>query len=354
MSGAAYRFRLLRAAPAAERLSIVPYDAARAEWRAFTDRDPRAHLYHRERWLEVLARAYGFRFVVAELRSRSELAAACIMATTKNPLARGLIALPFSDDCAPLAIDDESGAALLAALAANRPAASIEVRGAHAAPPWRTADSFLLWQLNLLRPAARIFAGLATNFRRNLRRARGACITIEPGNGPDHLARFFALHSASRRRRGIPCQPLRFFEAVLDVYGDDATIWCASHAGRDLAAVFVLRDGGRVYYKWSARVGGDTRGAGHLAAWSIIEEFACRAAVLDLGRADRRNDGLNRFKRELGAAATPLPYSYLPRVPRQPSAEVPAGLGSVATRVWRRLPGPVCRLIESAIYPYLA
>jgi hypothetical protein len=354
MRDAAQRLRVLRPVAPAERFSIVPYDAARAEWRTLTDRDPRAHLYHRERWLKILSHAYGFRLLVAELRSRAELVAACVMAQTKNPLVRGLVALPFSDDCAPLAADEESNAALLSALATNRPAASIEIRGADAAPPWSTADSFLLWELSLLRPIARIFAGLSTNFRRNLRRARGARVAIEPGNTRDHLARFIALHAASRRRQGIPCQPKRFFETVLEVYRDDASIWCASHSGRDLAAVFVLRDGGRIYYKWSARGSLDTLGAGHLIVWSIIEEFACRAASLDLGRADRRNEGLNRFKREVGAAATPLPYSYLPRVPRHQSAEVPAGLGRVATRLWRHLPRPVCRLIEGAIYPYLA
>jgi hypothetical protein len=334
--------------------TVESFDAARLKWRELIASDARARIYHGERWLEVLARAYGFRFMVAQLRDGDALSAACVMAETRLPFARGLVALPFSDDCSPLARDDDARATLLAVLAGDRPARNIEIRGIDAAPPWQLAECFLGWELNLARPAARGFDGLAGNFRYNLRRARNAGVRVERGNSRRHLARFFALHSASRLRHGVPCQPLGFFETVLDVFGDDASIWCASSAGRDLAAMFVLSDGDRLYAKWSARDPRDRQGAGHQVVWSIIEEFSLRGAAIDLGRTDVRNDGLNRFKRETGADSTPLPYAYLPRAPRHVSSEVPEGLGAVAARAWRHLPHPLRRRIESAIFPYLA
>lgn len=86
-------------------------------------------------------------------------------------------------------------------------------------------------------------------------------------------------------------------------------------------------------------LGGDgSLNGSHLLLWSVIEEFSGRAKVLDCGRTDRRNEGLVRFKRQLGARPVALAYSYFPKDPKNVSAEIPAGMQKLAARVWCRLP----------------
>jgi hypothetical protein len=170
------------------------------------------------------------------------------------------------------------------------------------------------------------------------------------------LHRFCLLHEHSRRRQGVPAQPLRFFQILRELYiaDDSLQIWLAAHHGRDVAAILALRDGLTLYYKWSARAEDDTTGAAHLLLWSLIETAAGRQQTLDLGRTDTRNQGLNRFKRESGASCTALPYSFLPHAPREISPEVSSGVRHLSARLWRRLPLPVCRALSDAVYRYLS
>jgi hypothetical protein len=76
--------------------------------------------------------------------------------------------------------------------------------------------------------------------------------------------------------------------------------------------------------------------------------------AIDLGRTDTGNHGLMRFKRELGAEAMPLPYSFRPRLPNSVSSEVFSGRQKVIATIWRHLPVSVGRVIGAAAYRYLA
>jgi hypothetical protein len=88
---------------------------------------------------------------------------------------------------------------------------------------------------------------------------------------------------------------------------------------------------------------------------SMIEEFAGRAQRLDCGRADKRNDGLRRFKAEMGGEAAPLSYSYLPEPPRVVSAEVlNSPLSRLTSGLLRHLPLPLARAFGAVFYRYLA
>jgi hypothetical protein len=91
-----------------------------------------------------------------------------------------------------------------------------------------------------------------------------------------------------------------------------------------------------------------------LLFWSVIEEVAARARTLELGRTDVRNQGLMRFKKELGASATALPSAFYPRAPRQVSSESLNGGFALAARIWRRLPIFATALGGRILYRFLA
>jgi hypothetical protein len=336
--------------------AFVPYGVARADWVRLLRRNPaEARLYHRERWIEALRNAYRFEFFVALLRVGFETRAGCLFALSQTPFSRRFVALPFSDSCHPLALDEGAGRALPAMLA-GEDARAYELRGVALPCPWRTVDCFVNWELDLARPPAKLYRGLSENVRRNIVKARREGITIECGRDPAHLSRFRALHDESRRRQGLPSQPAKFFQSLWELSraNDEAEVWLASRGGRDLASVLVLLDGDIAYYKWSARAAGETQGAGHLLAWSIVEALAMKRQVLDLGRTDVRNHGLSRFKHGLGAISSPLPYSFLPSAPYEISPEILSGVRLLLARVWRHLPSAVCRALGGIIYRYLS
>jgi len=336
---------------------IRPLADALDQWKQLGEASRNATLFHTAAWAQVLDRAYGFRVFAATLERYGKVLAGCLLSRTKNPFARHVVGLPFSDSCAPLGVDEDATAALMRGLAAEpHLGGNLEIRGIKAPAPWQTVDSFEQWSLDLARPFAEVQRGADRNFRRQVKRAASEGFRIETGDSAAMLRRFYAIQLETRRRLGVPPQPLRFFSLVREVFAQTHAleVWLASCAGRDQAAVVLLREGPTIYAKWSARAAESAAGASHLLFFSILEHHADKAASLDLGRTDARNSGLARFKAEMGAAPAPLPYSYFPRTPRHTSAEDPDRAASALTRIWRRVPLPVTRAVGAIAYRYLA
>lgn len=344
--------------PRESRFALRSWEQAREAWNRLVAIAPGVSVYHRERWLETLRRSYGFRLLVAAVEGQpGEILAGCVFARSKNPFAPRLIALPFSDFCPPLEIDPGASHQLLERLVERPPAgAGYEIRGLGASPPWAVSDCFCDWVLDLARPLAAIERSLSASCRRKIRLAVRAAVAISRGTGREAIGRFYALMLEARRRQGVPAQPLRFFELLYQLFdeGKDLEIWFASHRGRDVACDLILRDGDRLYYKWGARTDESPTGATQLLLWTVIQQNAGRSRFLDLGRTDKRNAGLNQFKRELGAIAHPLPYAFLPKVRSRISPEVLGARDRILSAIWRRLPPPATRLLGSALYGYLA
>ncbi len=334
-------------------LRLEPY--AETSWRQLSQALPGATLYHRDRWITLLTRAYAFAPILAILYQHNTVVAAGVLARAR--LSGRFISLPFSDRCPPLFRWPEAGRDLLQALVAQPPAPrAYEIRGIAGPPPWETVECFVSWSLNLARPLAHIEKTLSAGFRRNLRRASRLPIAIERGSSSDLLQRFYAMQLESRRRLGLPPQPRHFFELAREIFAPSGNfeVWVARERGRDMASAVLLRDGDVVHYKWGARRATLPSLANHLLFWSVIEEFAPRARALDLGRTDVRNQGLMRFKKELGAGATALPSAFYPRAPRQISAESLTGAFAIAARIWRRLPIFATELGGRILYRFLA
>jgi len=345
----------------AQEFCVRPFAEARELWRDALANLPGASLYHGERWLEVLRRAYGLDLWVATVAEGPNVRAACVLARSKKPFSRRFVALPFSDFCGPLAADRAAIKRLLSGLASDPlTRGGCEIRGVPAPAPWQVADCFAAFSVDMARTSDVIERSLGGEFRRklarNLRQAKQAGLKVERGDGPDHIARFYRLLLETRRRLGVPPQPLRLFMLVREIFCADnlIDIWLATADGCDTAGLILLKDHDRLYYKWSARGTVNAPGANHLLLWSVIEEYAGKVLSLDLGRADVRNLGLMQFKKEMGGRAEPLPYAFFPKQPRHISPEVPSATRKALTEIWRRLPLSATRVIGSALYGYLA
>jgi len=333
---------------------LQPFAESRARWGKLIEDFPGATLYHRDSWLALLATAYRLPLWMATLTERGTVIAASVF--SRSPLSRRLVALSFSDSCPPLSCDSEAADRLLSAMVARGPSnAKYEIRGIRGVESWATVDRFVNWQLDLARPVMQLEKGLAPNFRRNLKRAAHESITVERGSSVELMKRFYAIQLDSRRRLGLPPQPWRFFQLVQEFFAtnENLEVWVAQENGKDKASAVFIRDGDVIHYKWGARTVNDASHANHLLFWSAIQHFVSSAKVLNLGRADVRNLGLMRFKKELGGSPAALPFAFYPRAPKQVSAEVLTGARKTISAIWTQLPISVTRVLGGAIYRYL-
>jgi CelD/BcsL family acetyltransferase involved in cellulose biosynthesis len=178
-------------------------------------------------------------------------------------------------------------------------------------------------------------------------------VTYEWGNSEALLRGFYALLRLTRRRHGLPPQPMSWFRNLLACLGDRLAIHLARHGGRPIASLLTLSAGRTLVYKYGASDAAEHRlGGMPFLFWHAIQRAVGGGATeLDLGRTDLDQPGLVAFKEHLGATRSTLAYRTYPARP--------AGAAGMhrASRAVRRLvsllPDPALDLAGRLVYRHL-
>jgi CelD/BcsL family acetyltransferase involved in cellulose biosynthesis len=322
-----------------------------ARWLRFVEHSPEASIFHHPLWLRLLNERYGWHITSPALaRDDGELTAGLPLARVESRLTgRRLVALPFSDLCPPLG----DTAALAPVVEVQRAASRLplEVRDPYPALPGAHVVPLFFAHFVALDEQAE--GRQAPVFRRNVRTAGRAGVTIERRTDRHALETFFRLHLLTRRRQGVPTQPLRFIRAFESLFAAGlGHVALAVHDDRPIAAAVFLGTGRTLTYKYGA----SDRDALHLRPNNLLfaEQIAWARAegyeVLDLGRTDPRAEGLRRFKRSLGSEEQQLSYTFVHMEPPRHNR----ARDRVLTGVIRRSPPALGRAIGAALYRHAA
>lgn len=331
-------------------------------WRSFVDSSADATPFHHPAWGELLARTYryqGFALVVTDGDGRI-VAGAPFLDVRAIAGRRRWISLPFTDECPALANDSDALRELLGALAVSQAkfqAPEVEVRGVLDGFGWRTAADAVIHELPLEVDVERVRNGFSrSQVIRNIARAEREGVLVRRATHTADLDAFYALHTRTRHRQGVPVQPRRFFDLLWSrlVMSGLAFILLADTAGRRAVAgaLFLARNGSTIYKFGASDVDSWPLRPNHLIFWTAIQEACARGdRRFDFGRTDLANGGLRAFKSGWGAKERPLRYSTL-----APGAA--SGTDGLATKAMcaaiRRGPTWVCRGTGEALYRYAA
>ena len=263
------------------------------------------------------------------------------MCRVKTWLARRLVSLPFSDHCDPLIDRPEDLEAMLEYLAGEMERGrwrSLELRPRPGAWPEAAGQTesakFCLHTLDLARPEEQIFRGFhASSTQRAIRRAEREGLSYEAGTSDRLLSAFYRLLRLTRRRHGLPPQPMAWFRNLIACIpstlrqaqgrpeqgrratrfarsGQGATIHVASKDGVPVAGILTLTFKNSMVYKY----GGSDAAYHSLGGMPFLFWRAIQAAKalgveeLDLGRSDLDQPGLIAFKEHLGGVRSDLTY----------------------------------------------
>lgn len=146
--------------------------------------------------------------------------------------------------------------------------------------------------------------------QRKINRAEKEGLVYEKGRSESLLRRFYQLVLRTRRRHGLPPQPLQWFRNLTDSMGDKLTICLVSKRDLPVAALLCLSNKDTMVYKYGCS---DERfsqlGGTPFLFWKVIQEAKNHGMRrLDLGRSELDNDGLVQFKDRLGATKEILIY----------------------------------------------
>jgi len=297
-------------------------------WSDFVERHRSASLVHTTGWLKALRQTYGYRPVVFTTSQPStSLENGVVLCRVKSWLTgRRLVSLPFADHCDVLIGDAAHECELLEGLqdvASRERLKYVELRSRgeerqHA--DWNASSTFSFHELDLRPSIDELFkAAHKTGVQQPIRRAEREGLTCDEGRSEKHIQEFYRLLLLTRRRHGLPPQPIQWFRNLAAALGDRLTIRVASKASQTVASILTLRWGGTICYKYGCS---DARfhnlGGVAFLLWKTIQEAKqTDARSLDFGRSDLDNSGLITFKDRWGARKTSLNYIRHSAQPQQ-------------------------------------
>ncbi|OWQ93074.1 peptidoglycan bridge formation protein FemAB [Roseateles aquatilis] len=324
------------------RLAAKDADGAR-RWDAFVQGNASATFFHLSAWQRIIRQQFGHEgyFLYAERDGRIE--GVLPLAENKSRLfGHALIGLPFAVYGGVAADNEEAARALEDAAQAQARKLGVEhlelrnVRRRH--EDWPHQDLYVTFRKEILpeeeanmlaiprKQRAMVRKGIKNNLRAELDRDVG---------------RFFALYADNVHRHGTPAMPRRYFQALLDEFGDAAEVLIvSSEQGEPLSGVlsFYFRDEVLPYYA------GDAVAARDLAAndfkyWELMRRACARGLkVFDYGRS-KQGTGSFSFKKNWGFEPTPLNYEYcLYKREAVPQNNPSNAKYQLMIKAWRRLP----------------
>lgn len=333
-----------------------PADAAR--WDAFVARCPQATFFHRAGWRQIIVEEFRHRphYLVAE--RDGAIAGVLPMAEVRSRVfGDALVSLPFCVYGGPAADDPDVSQALVDAAelrARELRVGHLELRNqVPMRDDWAHQDLYVTFRKRLLRDVEANLLEVPRKQRAMVRKGAKHGLVSVIDAAPQ---RFAALYADNMHRHGTPTLSRRYFERLLDVFGDDCEVLTVEDGrGTPVSSVlsFYFRDGVLPYYA------GDSVQARDLAAndfkyWELMRRAVERGLLwFDYGRS-KRGTGSYDFKKNWGFTPTPLAYEYrllgretLPE--NNPSN--PRYRAMIA--VWRRLPRPLVNALGPRIVRYL-
>ena len=321
---------------------------------------PETTFFQTAAWARVLSETYGYRPLYFTLVEDGCLAGLIAMMEVNSPLTgkRG-VSLPFTDECQPVSKNSEYFSACMDAVLTLGHKAGweyIQIRGGQG-HLIRAASNcqYYAHVLDLSPEVSQIFKGFKGSVKRNIKRAQREEIRVEMSNTSDAIETFWRLNCLTRKKHGLPPQPIQFFRNIYKhaIKKGKGLVALAFHGMKAVAGAVYFRWNRKAVYKYGASDSKylDLR-PNNLVMWEAIRrhvETGCRS--LDFGRTERENAGLMQFKRGWGADERELHYfAYDLRKNRY----VEAASGPKSSYfLFRHLPIPVLRLAGNLLYKHV-
>jgi len=345
-------------------MTVYEIDPIRDErWDEFLQKHTDASIFHTRGWLKALRQTYDYKPVAFTTSPLGQPLTNGVPFCQISSWLSGsrLVSLPFSDHCAPLVESSDELTHLLIYLQeklGTEKWSYIEIRPTDSVVTPCTgfgrSKVFLFHKLDLSPCLDDIFQNFHRDcVRRKIQRAAREGLVYEEGRSVRLLSMFYQLFLMTRRRHGLPAQPVAWFQNLIACLGERVKIRVASKNGQPVASIFTIRYKRALVYKYGCA---DQRfnnlGGTQLLFWRSIQEAKeCRLREFDLGRSDCDNPGLIRFKERWGATRAELVYLRYPA--RYSHGVSETGQALISKYVWSHAPSCMLAAAGRAFYRHM-
>jgi hypothetical protein len=337
-------------------------------WTEFLERHPRSSVFHTVEWLEALRRTYGYEpIAITTCPPTARLENAVVFCRIESWLTgRRWVSLPFSDHC-NLLVDAAADLDAIVSGFANevrqQEVRYAEIRMTQALDtatlgPCST-HTYCLHQIDLKPDLDTLFSNCHRNStQRKIRRAQREGLIYEEGRSALMLDSFYHLLLLTRRRHLLPPQPKKWFQSLIDCFGEALKIRVAFKNKLPIAAILTLCYKDALVYKYGCS---DTQfhslGGMHLLLWRSIQEAKRQGLrTFDLGRSELKHLGLMTFKDHWNAQRSLITYVRLLTSSTSKWAFIPEGSDweeRAARKVMPYLPDCILKSIGHLAYKHI-
>ncbi len=331
-------------------------------WKTFVDSHPDASVFHKVEWLQAIAACYGYVPVALTLSPPEyPLENGLVVCEVRSWLTGNrLVSIPFSDHCEPLINDPEELELFLANLAERIETSGwkyFELRPILHTPENKTilgiSQNYYFHCLDLQPSEQTLFKKFhKDSVQRKIRRAEREGLRYEEGTSETLLQHFYKLTITTRRRQGLPPQPLSWFRSLVTSMGRNVQIRVAFKAETPVASILTLTTKKSLIYKYGCS---DSRfsslGGTPLLFWNAIRQAKANGLEeLDMGRSDIANTGLMTFKEHWGAKRSAVHYW---RYPLKAASSNPERLIGYAKKLISATPDKALVILGNLLYRHV-
>ena len=347
-------------------IQVDLYDEnAMNQWDEYVSNDPNGSVFHCSRWLKVIFETYQFKPMLYMSKNLEGSVSGVFPSFIINKffLTRKYVSLPFSDYGGPLFLDEDGERQFLFHMnkELNDGRKHYEVRSLYPGDNNFEADhKYVKHIIKLEEDPDKIWKNVnKKTIKYSIKKSLKCGVTIHQDNSEYGVNEFFRLNKLTRKKHGVPSQPLLLFEKIYEhfIASDEGSISLAKSGSKIIAAGLFLKLNNTVYYKYSAAdpVYLLQKKPNHLMTWEAIKR-ACLDGYsdFDFGRTIISNEGLCRYKEMWGAEKIKLPYCYYPKALGVGTLEGSGRLYRLMTSIWKNTPEFVSGPIGSRIYKYMA
>ena len=321
----------------------------------------KASFFHSAAWARVLYESYGYKPVYFSSFENGKLTALMPVMEVNSWLTgkRG-VSLPFTDQVSVIAPDRAFFEKLVKGVMDYGEKAGwkyIEWRdGSLFAEEVNASEWHYTHELDLSKSEKQIFAGFRDSTRRNIKKAVKAGVSIQVSRSLDSVQAFYRLNCITRRRHGLPPQPLSFFKNVFEhvISRDRGVVVAALNAGKAIASGVFFYYGKRAIYKYGASdLAHQELRANNLVMWEAIKW--CRESgfkAFNFGRTEPENEGLLQFKRGWGGEEGQVKYHRYD-MKKKAFQEGHASTDGLVNTAFAHIPVDMLRLVGSLLYRHV-
>ncbi len=326
------------------------------QWDEFISCHERRTIYHRLEWGRLIERVFGHKtHYWMQIDEYGELAGVLPLVEIRSKLfGTYQISLPFFNYGGALGTDPDIERDLMEQAwvrASQQGVGHIEFRDSisrDADLPCRKDKVAMLRELPSDRD--RLWSELGGKVRSQVRRPMREGAQFVCGGG-ERIDDFYRVFSRNMRDLGTPVYPKRFFAEILQNFAERAGIGVVYIARKPVAAGILLFDGNTMEIPWASSLREYNRlGVNMLLYWNALSEAIGKGAKsFDFGRSTYQS-GTYRFKRQWGASAKQLHWSYaLPEDGELPDLTPQNRRFKYAIALWKRLPLSVANRLGPGI-----